>query len=291
MRWMITDSGLGGLSVCAGLEKLLRETQKGYGIELLYVNATPHDHAGYNALATQVERIALFDKFLWSTNAHFSPDEIVIACNTLSVIYEQTRFAGKTSVKVRGIVETGVALCDQNLALTDEKNLIVFATETTTEASTYPQNIRKDASIVAQACPGLAHAISNDSSGAASRKLLDRYIEDALAKFDQRPKSVFAFLGCTHYGYQMDIFKALFEERGIAAKILNPNDLLIHQLQSGLVQSTAESSPELRVRFVSRYQIPQVEIDSMVAYLGKSAPLTLAALQNHEVLPDLFDLK
>ncbi|MBT4713599.1 MAG: hypothetical protein HOB84_02360, partial [Candidatus Marinimicrobia bacterium] len=61
MRWMITDSGLGGLSVCAGLEKALSLNDKGRGIELLYVNATPDDRIGYNSLNTQQERIDLFD--------------------------------------------------------------------------------------------------------------------------------------------------------------------------------------------------------------------------------------
>jgi len=64
MRLMITDSGLGGLSVCAGLEQALLRENLGRGIELLYVNATPSDRGGYNSLATQQERIALFNSFL-----------------------------------------------------------------------------------------------------------------------------------------------------------------------------------------------------------------------------------
>ena len=85
MRWMITDSGLGGLSVCAGLEQSLSQKNMGQGIELLYVNATPDDRIGYNSLNTQKERIDLFDQFLNAANHRYSPDEIAIACNTLSV--------------------------------------------------------------------------------------------------------------------------------------------------------------------------------------------------------------
>jgi len=291
MRWMITDSGLGGLSVCAGLEEKLLEANGGSGIDLLYVNATPDDRIGYNALETQAERISLFDKFLWSANTLFAPDEIAIACNTLSVIYDQTSFAEECSVDVSGIVEAGVELCEQNLACTDEKNVIIFATETTTETNTYPNSIHSDAKIIGQACPGLAHAISNDASGVDCRNLLEKYVDEALQKFEEIPRSVLAFLGCTHYGYQSDIFREVLEKRGIATSIINPNDRLIQKLQLGLQKQTTDSDHKLTVRFITRYPIPQVEIDSMVAYLGKSAPLTLQALQSHEVMSHLFDSK
>ena len=288
MVLMITDSGLGGLSVCAGLEQALQHSGTGSGIELLYVNATPHDRIGYNALKTQSERITLFNRFLSSVYKRYQPTEIAIACNTLSVIYDATEFASQTLVPVTGIVETGVELCNTSISAHPDHDLIIFATETTTEADTYPRLIHApQARMVAQPCPELAHAISNDATGNDCRNLLTGYLEDALNRFDHKPLAVHAFLGCTHYGYQSKIFSDLIEEQGISANILNPNDPMIKSLSTRINYSVDNSSP-LSVRFISRYTVPQGEIDSMQSYLNDSAPLTLAALNDQEVHPDLF---
>lgn len=289
MRWMITDSGLGGLSVCAGLEQSLSQKNLGQGIELLYVNATPDDRYGYNSLKTQHERVVLFDQFLNAVFNRYSPDEIAIACNTLSVIYDETNFASTAKVKVKGIVDAGVSLIDANMGKHPDHRLIIFATETTTAAGTYPRLIATDsAAVSAQECPELAHAISNDASGQACRILLNGYMDEALQRFDVKPEKVLAFLGCTHYGYQAESFKTLLGDRGCSNRILNPNDLLVEQLvMDGQTTKPSENTP-LRIKFVSRYAIPRAEIESMEKYLKDTAPLTLAALHNQVVVPDLF---
>lgn len=289
MRWMITDSGLGGLSVCAGLEQALSNNKQGRGIELLYINATPDDRIGYNSLKTQQERIHLFDRFLKAAYSRYTPDEIVIACNTLSVIYEATDFARQAKLQVKGIVDAGVSLCNSSYAEHPDHHLIIFATETTTETGTYPRLISAYPSVVvAQECPELAHAISNDASGEACKKLLKIYVKEAMDHFHHKPQHVFAFLGCTHYGYQAEIFKSLIEKQGCQCQILNPNDLLVEQLVSTIPSSTSVDETPLSIRFVSRYAIPQAEIDSMESYLEDTAPLTLAALHGQIVVPDLF---
>ncbi len=288
MRWMITDSGLGGLSVCAGLEQLLAKNNMGQGVELLYVNATPDDRIGYNSLETQNERIDLFDRFLKAANNRYAPDKIAIACNTLSVIYESTDFASKTEVEVKGIVDAGVALINRGLDDHPDHKLIIFATETTTEAGTYHSLISADKSDVsAQECPGLAHAISNDATGIACKSLLNGYVDEALQRFNDSIQNIFAFLGCTHYGYQAEVFKTLLEDRGCPTNILNPNDLLVEQLISNN-HSPARGDTPLRIKFVSRYTIPRAEIESMESYFEDSAPLTLRALREQVVVPDLF---
>ena len=291
MRWMITDSGLGGLSVCAGLEQSLSQKNMGQGIELLYVNATPDDRIGYNSLNTQKERIDLFDQFLNAANHRYSPDEIAIACNTLSVIYNETNFASMEKVKVTGIVDVGVSLINAHMLKHPDHSLIIFATETTTEAGTYPRLISANpAAVSAQECPELAHAISNDASGEACRNLLDGYVDEALQRFEVQPENVFAFLGCTHYGYQADSFKTLLWDKGCSSKILNPNDKLVEQLVLNSQMAQPSENTTLCIKFVSRYAIPQAEIKSMERYLKDTAPLTLAALHNQIVVPDLFTL-
>jgi len=289
---MITDSGMGGLSVCAGLEQGLTRQNAGADVELLYVNATPEQAGGYNSLPTQAERISVFDAFLSDTFSRFSPDQIAIACNTLSVIYGETEFSKHCTIKVKGIVEAGVQLSTRSLAAQTDPKLIIFATETTTEANTYPRLIKTEhASIVAQACPDLASAISRDASGGACRELLECYVDEAVEQFGQKPAGVSALLACTHYGYQAGIFKDLLEERGVITTILDPNVLLINQLLQALPPGGSASGETLKVRFISRFPIPSTEIETMEHYLQGSAPLTLAALQNQEVIPDLFEYR
>ncbi len=289
MRWIITDSGLGGLSVCARMEQELTKSQSGSGIELLYVNATPSDLGGYNSLSTQSARIDLFDRFLKAVNSRFSPDQIAIACNTLSVIYAETNFSKESPITVKGIVDAGVQLCNASLVQEPQRDLIIFATETTTEANTYPSLIQNgSAQLVAQACPELANAISNDPSGAACRRLLKIYVKDALGQFQGSVESVSAFLGCTHYGYQAQIFCEELAAQGVEAKALIPNDLLVDQLLESDALNNIDSADELKIRFISRYPIPQTQIEAMDHYLSNSAPLTMAALHKQEVIPDLF---
>jgi len=259
-------------------------------LELLYVNATPDDRRGYNALANQAARVALFDKFLQTSYAHFRPDRIAIACNTLSVLYDQTTFSRSQVIPVDGIVSSGVALCRQSLMAEPQQPLIIFATETTTEAATYPRLIQAEQGrLVAQSCPGLAHAISNDASGIACRQLLKDYATVALAQFSQQPKRVFAFLGCTHFGYQTAAFKDVLAAKGVTADILNPNDLLIQQLLATRHLGAADPG-ELSIRFISKYRIPPAEVSSMDTYLAGTTPLTLSALHQQEVQTDLFQL-
>jgi len=290
MRWMITDSGLGGLSVCGGLEQALRKIDLQEDIELFYVNATPDDRVGYNALETQAQRIELFDRFLQATSHRYGPDEIVIACNTLSVIFGDTAFAAETEIPVKGIVEAGVDLCNSHLAKHPDHDLIVFATETTTEANTYPRLIDSNgAKVIPQPCPELAHAISNDATGAEAAALIAVYSKQAILSVRPNTSHLFAFLACTHYGYQADLFESILNENGFGARSLDPNQLLVNRLVATLDADAGHGKGHLTVRFISRYEIPEVEMRSMESYLKDNSPLTIAALRGHEIVPPLFD--
>ena len=287
MRLIITDSGLGGLAVCGGLESLLLQYELVEPLEILYVNATQDDRFGYNNLETQGERIQLFHHFLTQVQERFQAQQIAIACNTLSVLYEATGFAKSSPVPVLGIVTAGLDLMGAARASNPQAATLIFATETTTEADTYPRGLRASAggTVVAQACPALAHAISNDHSGAQARSLLETYIPQALSKLPLGIKDCQVFLGCTHYGYQSGLFQDIIKSAGYAVQVLNPNQSMARQLRESLVRGNAA---DLRIRFISRYRIPQAEIAAMEYYLKDDAPKTLTALRNQEVIPELF---
>ncbi|NLH76453.1 MAG: EamA family transporter, partial [Acidobacteria bacterium] len=129
-RVVLTDSGLGGLSICAGLERRLRTAGGGRRFDLVYVNAWPDEGRGYNDLPGDAARAAVFDRAL-AAMARYRPDLVVIACNTLSVVYEKTDFARSPVAPVTGIVDAGVELFAEALSGDPAATLVLFGTRTT----------------------------------------------------------------------------------------------------------------------------------------------------------------
>ena len=69
MHLVITDSGLGGLSVCAKLMFLLKEhaskeKHSGINLRITYINASPSNDRGYNDMSDIVEQNSAFKKIL-----------------------------------------------------------------------------------------------------------------------------------------------------------------------------------------------------------------------------------
>ncbi|MDP7622059.1 MAG: hypothetical protein QGH27_08840, partial [SAR324 cluster bacterium] len=92
MNIVITDSGLGGLSVCAQLIHLLKNytvtensDPPSCDIKITYVNAVPSNDRGYNTMSGKQEQIETFEKIISNTVRLISPDNIFVACGTLSV--------------------------------------------------------------------------------------------------------------------------------------------------------------------------------------------------------------
>ena len=67
MNLLITDSGLGGLSMLAHLfleleSKMIGEA--GSEMKMVYLNAVPRDHYGYNDMTSVEERVRVFNGLL-----------------------------------------------------------------------------------------------------------------------------------------------------------------------------------------------------------------------------------
>jgi len=95
-----------------------------------------------------------------------------------------------------------------------------------------------------------------------------------------------AFLGCTHYGYQTDLFKNALQERVAEVRVLNPNPGAVNAILSSF--SSLSGQGTLDIKFVTRYAIPEKPIDSLSGYIKDQAPATIVALQNFIHLPRLF---
>src|SRR5512142_487666 len=122
---LITDSGVGGLSVCAGVESELRQSTTVASARITYFNAWPDEVNGYNDLPEIAARATVFDRALASMAA-LRPDRIVIACNTLSVVYDATAFQRDPAVPVLGIVDAGVEMFYEALAADDSTSIALF---------------------------------------------------------------------------------------------------------------------------------------------------------------------
>jgi glutamate racemase len=278
---VITDSGVGGLSVVAYAERFVRTRGFTEPVQLTFANAAPENDYGYNAMPSREMKIETFDRFLRNVTARFAPDMIYVACNTLSVLLPDTPYFANARIPVKGIVETGVELLLR--ALEPESVAMIFGTQTTIDAGTYPRMLEArgvDASrIVSQACPGLADTISEDREGTKARAEIGTWVETAMAKMPRRDAPIVACLACTHYGYRKDDFAAALGD----ATVINPNESAVDDLFP-----TAGAHHDASVQFVTRYVIPPATIDTLTRFLDDISPRTVDAMRNFEHVPDLF---
>lgn len=289
MRIGIADSGVGGLSVCAAVEARLTGGAVAAEVELLYLNAALADDYGYNAMPDRRSKLAAFDAFLDSVNRKYAPDLLFIACNSLSVLFPDTRFARSDVLMVTGVVDIIEAQLNSALSARPVSAVVVLATPTTVEEGTYGRMLRSlgvsAGGLVEQACPGLADAISNDLTGREARELLQTFIPAALQRLEGAPDDILVLLGCTHYGYQAGLIESEFRKRIPGARVLNPNPAAADAIVARI--SGLPGQARLSVRFISRYDIPAKPLGSLPVYLGRAAPATLRALRQFEHDPDL----
>ena len=283
MHILITDSGVGGLSVVAYAERFVRERGFTEPVRLTFANAAPANDFGYNAMRTREEKLETFDRFLRSVTERYTPDSIYIACNTLSVLLPDTPYMHNPAVPVQGIVETGVHLLLRGLQTDPRSVAMIFGTQTTIDAGTYPRLLQErgiaPSRIVSQACPGLADTISEDREGTRTGAEIERWVQTAVAKMLDRDAPIVACLACTHYGYRKDVFEAALP----GAVVLNPNERAVEDLFP-----TDGPVHDVDVQFVTRYAIPPVTVEALTWFLDEISPRTVQAMQNFVHVPELF---
>jgi glutamate racemase len=293
MHILITDSGVGGLSVCAYAERFVRTHGFEEPVRLTFANAAPANDYGYNSMPSKEVKLETFDRFLRNVTQRYSPDLIYVACNTLSVLLPDTPYFHEAVIPVKGIVETGADLLLRELQADPQAVAMIFGTQTTIDAGTYPRLLEQrgvEASrIISQACPGLADTISEDRKGERTRSEIVRWVSAAIEKMADPNRPVVACLACTHYGYRKDFFAAALAEAGIPSKVVNPNERAVDDLFGGRLAEGGEAmSREVDVEFVTRYAIPPATVEALSWFLSEISPRTVAAMTNFVHVPDLF---
>ena len=292
MRIVVTDSGLGGLSVLAELESRLRGNPVFRNAELIFFNSLYSPELGYNTIKSFSDKVIIFNNALNSIEANYNPDIILIACNTLSVVYPHTEFAKNSETEVKGIVDGGVSLFANNLRNKSDK-IILFGTPTTINSDVYKQLLVKagieETQIVNQECLELESVIQNNPNSDKTNRLIAKFVQEASKLISSDSKNIYAGLCCTHYGYSESFFYTeLSKQFNSNVKILNPNSKMLDYLfDSKAVFNNCKTT----VKVVSKVKLRKNEIKLLSDILRKESPKTSVALENYEFIENLFQKK
>ena len=288
---LVTDSGLGGLSVCADLDARVRQTGTYRKVRIIFANALPESNRGYNRMKTTEEKVRVFDAALHGMARTFSPDVILVACNTLSVLIPQTGFVTTSSIPVLGIVETGVGMLYEGLSADPASMAVIFGTETTIGAGTHRRLLIErgvdPARLVTQACPNLAGAIETDVHSDRVSAAITSFASDAAGRLSPGTGPVLAGLCCTHYGYASGEFRTALENAGRPVTIIDPNTRMNEVLFPARKRRLTDH-PVCTVEVTSRAVISPGEVASIGGLVEKISPATAAALRAHTLNRELF---
>jgi glutamate racemase len=284
---IITDSGLGGLTICAAIAR--HSVEAAAAMRITYVNAWPEAGTGYNDLPDIHARASAFDRVLHAI-AGFSPDEVLIACNTLSVVYERTEVRKHPPVRIRGIIGAGVDLFEEHLAERPRSSILLLGTRTTIESGEHQHRlVQKGISaerIASVSCHGLAAAIERGPDSAATAAL----IEDCATRAGEvmvRGEPSYVGLCCTHYVLVSDaISETLARKTGRPVLPLDPNTRMIREVVSEI--PSAGTRGDVFVEVISKVALEPSSREAMSTRLEPISPETAAALRGYTLVPDLF---
>ncbi|MCB0753069.1 MAG: aspartate/glutamate racemase family protein [Ignavibacteriae bacterium] len=291
LKIIVTDSGLGGLAVQALLDKQLRKLKINSKIELIFFNSVALHDYGYNDMLDHEEKITVFDSALTGM-LKLDPDLILIACNTLSVLYYETKTSKSIKIPVLGIADTGVELILEKIQNDDSSNIILFGTETTIKSNQHKNKLItagvKSERIVSQPCKLLESEIQIDPKSIATEKMIGKFVNESFEKVNDLTSKSYAVLCCTHYGYSKDIFQKLLNEKfNKDVVILNPNEKMA-EIAADIIDKNGNENPVVTNFVYSRVDIIDSEMEKLGSLLAMDSPSLYESLKDYKHLPDLF---
>lgn len=299
MKIVITDSGLGGLSVAAQLYENLIEAKFQGNAELIYVNALPEQGQGYNTMSENVQKIRVFNNVLHGINRRFNPDLVAIACNTLSVIVDQTNYYRDHKNQIIDIVKMGLNTFIKNIQKARADSVIILGTETTIEKGVHRSFLIEhgfvEGKIIGQICSGLASEIEKDYQSIQTRELAEKCLKSALKWLNNKDlQTLYIYLACTHYGYILQEFERVLLQEGISQFVIfNPNQSMVNDLYKKIFTNSRENRLSFKISKIEIYSrcaiLPQ-EVDSISELISNYSPDTANALKEYTIESDLFNL-
>ena len=291
---LITDSGLGGISICAELAEELRCLHCFEKVSLIYFNAWPEQDRGYNRLGSTAERIQVFDNALEGM-MQFKPDFIMIACNTLSVLYARTSFSRHVDIPVVDIVGFGVDMIFSALKVSTQNRVVILGTVTTIDSHAHRdlllQRGIQPGQVISQPCDQLATEIEKGPGSPAVSQMISGFMRQAAGNIDPDTGSLYAALCCTHFGYCQEMIRdtlTVMAEKPVT--ILNPNIQMAGFLLTACTQGRF-SDTDMAIQVVSRIIWDEGKINSISSLIQPISAETAHALKNYTQDPDLFEPK
>ena len=274
---ILCDSGLGGLDIAAPFFRKKDNAEW----DMIYVNAWPDPKFGYNDLADSAMQEAVFQSVLEGME-RFSPALCMIACNTLSIVWQRLSARYRPSFPVIGIIEEAVRGMTSAAQAEPDSHLLILGTATTVSSCVYSDALR-DGGIAGNrihslACPGLAKLLEQDPAAPEVRQRIAGYAEQADRLLEDKAHKLHLCFCCTHYGYAEECWKPEFGRYFPAVGIINPNRLL------ELPGSAAGFA------YRSRLELDDRKRQAMSGWFERSAPPIAEALKRAQAEPQLFTL-
>jgi len=277
-RIVVCDSGLGGLNVAARFfsAQLAPDAPE---CDIIYFNAYPAPDRGFNTLGSDRAREEVL-RDVFEGIGRFSPDLCLIACNTLSIVWEGLKTWYTPAFPVTGIVDAAVDGLTEALRRDPAASLLILGTKSTVASSMYPARLAAAGidlgRVRSLGAPGLATLLESDPAAAEVRARIADCAARAEGLFEQRPRKLLLGLCCTHFGFAAPLWLEEFAARFEDVAIVNPNDLL------GTSFRARGFSYHSRIDFFPGAQ------EHMSAYFESSAPAIAAALRGARPEPGLF---
>nr|MBN2278088.1 aspartate/glutamate racemase family protein [candidate division Zixibacteria bacterium] len=290
---ILTDSGLGGLSVAADIEHRLRDYGLFGEVSMVYFNALPDESRPYNGMSSTAEKVITFNSALNSMATNYHPDLILIACNTLSVIYAQTEFSRQMEIPVVDIVKFGVDLIYDKLKNDSGGVAVILGTPTTIGQDTHRRLLIArgidSTKILTQGCDMLESEIQVDPKSDMVSAMIEMYASEVLESISRTDRNrLYVGLCCTHYGYTREIFQQVFERTwGGTVEALDPNSIMSGFLFDDKYNNRHDNTA-ITVTVVSQARLNQDEIASIGVMIRPVSPATAEALINYVYNPNLF---
>jgi len=290
---LVTDSGLGGLSVAAQLDMNFKKWHPFKDVEIIFVNALASETFFYNSMNSTQEKVNVFNSALFGMTDKLSPDLILIACNTLSVLYDQTEYSKKSNISVVGIVEFGVDMIYEKLLESDNNKAIILGTPTTIGQNTHKSMLlkkgAKDKNIQTQACPMLESEIQNDPASDMVNSMIEMFADEALDSLNLKEDSkLFVGLCCTHYQYAGASFAKVFSENsGKKITLLDPNEGMSAFIFEKMDRQRFDKT-QVQVKVVSQAKLSPSDIEAIAGMIAPVSADFANALTNYIWMNKMF---
>ena len=224
-RIVVCDSGLGGLNIAA---RFFRAPAAAPECEIVYFNAYPEAGRGFNTFGSERRQEEVLQS-VFEGMARFRPDLCLIACNTLSIVFERLKKRYAPAFPTAGIIDAAVDGMAKALRGAPDAAMLILGTKSTADSGLYPARLTAagidGARIRSLGVPGLATLLESDPAAPEVRARIAGCAGEAKKLFAPGTKLLLG-LCCTHFGFAAPLWREEFGRRFECVAVVDPNELL-----------------------------------------------------------------